>query len=82
VKVLQREAELLEIVGARAQPCSLAGRLHGGQQKPDEGADDGNDCEKFDERKRSFPKLSRPAEMLWKLRKKRIHGALPRSNVA
>jgi len=73
---------LLEIVGARAQSCSLAGRLHGGQEKTDEGADNGDDYEKFDERKRSFPELARPAEMLWKLNEKRIHGALPRNRTS
>jgi hypothetical protein len=48
---LAAERELPESVHARTEPRCLASRLNGGQQQPDERADDGNHDQQFNERK-------------------------------
>ena len=43
VVVVERQAELLEIVDALGTAGGLAGRLHGGQQQGDQDGDDRDD---------------------------------------
>jgi hypothetical protein len=50
VVVVQREPQLSDAVGAGCPPTGFAGRLHCGQQKADERADDRHDNEQFDQR--------------------------------
>ena len=40
VVIVQRQADLLEVVGALESPCRLAGRLHRGEQQRDQHRDD------------------------------------------
>ena len=49
--VVQRQADLLEIVAALRSPRGLARRLDGGQEQGDEHADDRDDHQQLDERK-------------------------------
>jgi hypothetical protein len=46
------QAELLEVVETLTSPGSLSGGLDGRQEEADEGANDGDDDEQFNERKR------------------------------
>ena len=47
--VEQCHAKLLQIALTRRASGRLTGCLHGGEQEPDEGADDGDDDEQFDQ---------------------------------
>ncbi len=53
--VVQRKADLLEIVLARQPPRRLAGRLHGRQEERHEDADDEDHHEKLNERESTVP---------------------------
>ena len=61
-------ADLVKVRAALSRPRGLAGRLDGGDQQRDQGADDQDDDEKLDEREApgSLPnsdrRLSRPEE--------------------
>ena len=46
---MERQADLLEVVGALDAAGGLAGRLHGRQQQRDQDADDGDDHQELDE---------------------------------
>ena len=48
--VVQRDAELMQLVDAVGAPGGLAGRLNGRQQERDQDADDGDHDQQFDER--------------------------------
>ena len=48
--VLERQADLPEIVHALRPPRRFPGRLHGGQEQRDQKADDQDDDEQFDQR--------------------------------
>ena len=47
--VVQREANLLEIIDALSPPRRLAGRLHRRQQQRDQDSDDGDDDQKLNQ---------------------------------
>ena len=47
---VQRQRQLLEVVGALHPAGCLADLLDGGQQKPDEDGDDGDDHQQLDQR--------------------------------
>jgi hypothetical protein len=49
VVVVQRQAELFEVVLALRPVGRLAHLLYGGQQQPDQDGDDGDDNEQLDE---------------------------------
>ena len=63
VIVVQREAQLLQIVGALGLPRGLARRLHRRQQQRNEDSDDRDDDQKLDQRKcaRTLASLRIPA---------------------
>jgi hypothetical protein len=46
---MDRQAELLHVVGTLDSAGCLAGRLHGGQQQRDQDGDDGDDDEELDQ---------------------------------
>jgi hypothetical protein len=52
VVIVQRQADLLEVVAALSAAGRLAGLLDGRQQQGDQDRDDRDDHEQFDERKR------------------------------
>ena len=54
VVVMQRQADLLEIIAALQLPGRLPGRLDRRQQQRDQDADDGDYHQQFNERKRGF----------------------------
>ena len=49
VVVMGREGQLLQVVGAAGAAGRLAGRLHGGQEQPDQDRDDGNHDQHLDQ---------------------------------
>jgi hypothetical protein len=51
VVIREPEADLLEIIGALAAASRLPGRLHGGQQQPDQHSNDGNNHQELDQGK-------------------------------
>src|SRR5262249_44974317 len=53
--VMERDADLFEVVGARGPVRRLAYLLHGGQEQSDQDADDGNDDQQFDQGKPAPP---------------------------
>ena len=55
VVVVDRQADLLEVVLALGASGRFARRLHGRQQQSDQHADDGDDHQQFDERKATSP---------------------------
>ena len=57
VVIVQRQPDLLEVVGALRSPGRLTGRLDGRQEQGDQDRDDGDDHEQLDERERS-PRLT------------------------
>jgi hypothetical protein len=50
VEVVQRQPELLEVVGALGACRGPANLLHGGQQQPDQDRDDRDHDQQFDQR--------------------------------
>jgi len=50
VKIMHGKSYLLKVVRALHPSCGFAGCLHGGQQKSNQHADDGDDDEEFDKR--------------------------------
>jgi hypothetical protein len=62
VVVVQRDADLVEVVAALRRARRLTGALHGRQEQADERADDRDHGEQFDEReaRRSPPSLVNP----------------------
>ena len=50
VVVVQRQADLLQVVDALGPPGRLARRLHGGQEQGDQHGDDGDDDQQLDQR--------------------------------
>ena len=50
VVVVQRQADLLQVVDALGAAGGLAGRLHGGQQQADQDPDDRDDHQQLDQR--------------------------------
>ena len=57
VVVVRGERELPHLIDALCSPSRFAGGLDCGQKQGDEHADDGDDNEKFDERKAAAPKV-------------------------
>src|SRR5262249_45823785 len=55
VEAVQRQAELLEVVGALDARGGLAHLLDGGEQQADEDGDDRDDDEQLDQRERDPP---------------------------
>ena len=53
VVVVDRQAELLQVVDALGPPGGLAGRLDGGQQQGDQDGDDRDDHQQLDQRERA-----------------------------
>ena len=51
--IVQRQPDLLQVVGALGTSSRLARRLHRGQQERDQHRDDGNDNEQFNQREPS-----------------------------
>jgi hypothetical protein len=47
---MHRDADLPQVIAALAASRGFAGRLHGGQQEPDEPTDDRDHDEQFDKR--------------------------------
>ena len=53
--VVERQPDLLQVVGAVQAAGGFAGRLHRRQQQPDQNADDRDDHEQFDQRECKSP---------------------------
>ena len=60
VIVLQRQANLLEMVAALHAAGGLAGGLHGGQQQRDQHADDGDHHQQLDKSETTFSHTPAP----------------------
>jgi len=50
VIVVERDADLLQVIRAIDPPCRLAGGLHGGQEQGDQDRDDGDHHQELDQR--------------------------------